>query len=621
MAKESSKKRRTKHESLLTESAVVLAPRNDDDDDDDGRVDDDVVEIAPKRKKKRGAKEAVSTKEEEEERALTAEIFGSAFGTDAEKASPNDHGDDETPLFVIDATPSAVVPGSDDDEAKDDDDDGERRDVPGSGVGADRAETDVAPAWVDEDEEDERVRVSLRTNNRTRRLRTSLDEDEIDLEDYAARQRKLFVTNTAADVGWATATSERRRQRDTDDDENEEEEGPKRPTTDDDSDDDDSDDEPTAASLLRSAAPLLATSSSSSAAKATATTKRPPLPPSKIDIFRCLDVNHGLEGRENAVVRTVRFRPTGDDGGDVSLITGGLDRKLHFFSINDADDKTTRKHTVRFHDLPLYRARFVPQRTHLVVCAGRRPFFYLYDAEADRACKLRLPGHVKERSLETFVTDPSGRYLCFLGNDGHLYLWDVRHRRAAGTLKINGSVRCATFTEDGAQLLCSGSDGDVYRFDVAERRCVERFANEDGTVSSALAVGDGFLAVGAESGVVNLYDEDHHHRSAASLDGAPAPAPTQRVDNLRTSCTTVAVHPSSELLCLASRFERNALRLHHRRSGGVFRNWPTAKTPAGYVFDADFDDSGRYLAVGNDKGVCLLYRLNHYCDRRGRLRR
>ena len=46
----------------------------------------------------------------------------------------------------------------------------------------------------------------------------------------------------------------------------------------------------------------------------------------------------------------------------------------------------------------------------------------------------------------------------------------------------------------------------------------------------------------------------------------------------------------------------------------VFSNWPTSKTPLSYVFSLDFSPSGGYLAVGNDKGKVLLYRLKHYSE-------
>ena len=64
----------------------------------------------------------------------------------------------------------------------------------------------------------------------------------------------------------------------------------------------------------------------------------------------------------------------------------------------------------------------------------------------------------------------------------------------------------------------------------------------------------------------------------------------------------------------SGRWDKEALRLVHMPSCTVFSNWPTSKTPLSYVFSLDFSPSGGYLAVGNDKGKVLLYRLKHYSE-------
>ena len=68
-----------------------------------------------------------------------------------------------------------------------------------------------------------------------------------------------------------------------------------------------------------------------------------------------------------------------------------------------------------------------------------------------------------ERSLESFITSPNGKWVVFLGNDGNLIIWEVKSKRLVGTLKINGQVRSASFTNRSHELLASGTDGDIYR--------------------------------------------------------------------------------------------------------------------------------------------------------------
>lgn len=145
----------------------------------------------------------------------------------------------------------------------------------------------------------------------------------------------------------------------------------------------------------------------------------------------------------------------------------------------------------------------------------------------------------------------------------------------------------------------------LYRWDLRTRRCVERFSNEDGTITSTLAVSKRVLAVGAESGVVNLYP------SAAQPRGSPR-KPLKSVLSLHTSNDASRFNHDGQILALSTQREKHGLKLLHVPTQTVFSNWPTSKTPLGYVWSTDFSPQSKFLAVGNDRGKCLLYKLNHY---------
>lgn len=68
------------------------------------------------------------------------------------------------------------------------------------------------------------------------------------------------------------------------------------------------------------------------------------------------------------------------------------------------------------------------------------------------------------------------------------------------------------------------------------------------------------------------------------------------------------------MVAIASRFTRDGVRIVHLPSGTVFSNWPSVKTPLRYVFCAEFSPSSGYLALGNDRGRVLLYRVGHYAE-------
>jgi U3 small nucleolar RNA-associated protein 18 len=132
---------------------------------------------------------------------------------------------------------------------------------------------------------------------------------------------------------------------------------------------------------------------------------------------------------------------------------------------------------------------------------------------------------------------------------------------------------------------------------------VDRFSNEDGTITSSLSCSFKHLSVGAESGVVNLYSS-HHSRNNN--------APIRSIMNLSTSADYTKFNHDGQILCMSSRREKHGMKLLHVPSATVFSNWPTSKTPLSYVWSVDFSPKSKFLAVGNDKGKCLLYKLTHY---------
>jgi U3 small nucleolar RNA-associated protein 18 len=258
-----------------------------------------------------------------------------------------------------------------------------------------------------------------------------------------------------------------------------------------------------------------------------------------------------------------------------------------------------------------------------VVVSGRRPFFYLYDSIAGKLSEHRITGRA-EKSWEKTVPSTDGRTLALLGNDGYVILWDAQTKsvRSKNSIKLNGSVRAVTFSADqgrGTYLYASGSDGDVYIFDTRkDNQCVERFANADGTITSSLAVSpSNVLAVGAESGVVNLYNQDNTIKDNVGRDSSGQlqnlPSPIKSLLHITTSLDQLRFNDDGKILAFSSCRERDSLRLLHVESRTVFSNWPTSKTPLNYVYSTDFSPKSKFLAIGNDKGNCLLYRLNHYC--------
>ena len=125
-------------------------------------------------------------------------------------------------------------------------------------------------------------------------------------------------------------------------------------------------------------------------------------------------------------------------------------------------------------------------------------------------------------------------------------------------------------------------------------------------MTSSLSVSDDYLAAGAESGVVNLYTMNNQ--------SSIGKMPIKSIMNIPTSVDRLRFNHDGQILAMSSRFSSDCLKLLHVPSRTVFSNWPTSKSPLNYVFDIDFSPLSRFLAVGNDKGRCLIYKLRHYAE-------
>lgn len=82
--------------------------------------------------------------------------------------------------------------------------------------------------------------------------------------------------------------------------------------------------------------------------------------------------------------------------------------------------------------------------------------------------------------------------------------------------------------------------------------------------------------------------------------------------NLTTGISQLNFNADGQMLLMASQAKKEALRVMHTSTCNVFPNWPTAGTPLHFVSTAAFSPNNRFLAIGNDRGKVLLYRLKHY---------
>ncbi|KAK9912644.1 hypothetical protein M0R45_036497 [Rubus argutus] len=161
----------------------------------------------------------------------------------------------------------------------------------------------------------------------------------------------------------------------------------------------------------------------------------------------------------------------------------------------------------------------------------------------------------EEKSLEAFEVSPDSSTIAFVGNEGYILLVSSKTKELIGTLKMNGTVRCLAFSDDGKQLLSSGGDGQVYHWDLRTGTCFHKAVDEgciNGTTLCTSPNGSLFAA-GSDSGIVNIYNRNE------VLGGKRKRIKT--IENLTTKVDFMKFNHDAQILAICSSMKKTSLKL------------------------------------------------------------
>lgn len=559
----------------------------------------------------------------DEERKLD-EGDGVEAGSDEDEDDENnamDHVTDDQLFFVDD--------GNDEGEAMDVDDE-EEEEVSGS---SDEEEEDAA--WVDSD--DERISVPITTNNKLKKLRKTYQDSRIEGPEYIRRLRAQFE-KIYPRPQWADSMS----------DSDNENSG---------SDSEDNSDG-TRNVINGDINALTKILESTFTYKDVSSTKL--LPEKSLDILRLKDAN--ASHISHSAVQSLSFHPY-----KPLLLTGGYDKTLRVYHVDGKSNpmvtsvylKGTPVQTCTFYVSHEASNNKQPEEQR-VFTGGRRRYMHSWDLAAsftknrsERAsthAKIdkysRMYGHEQnQRSFEKFKVgylhdikmNTTRGIIMLQGGRGWINIIDAATGVWISGCKIEGNLvdfcvdyRPLSKDRFETHLIVVNTYGQVWEFNLTRNNdIIRRWKDEGGVGITTIQVGGGtnsdqllpmssrrirqnrWVAIGSESGFVNVYDRNAI-RSITADESEVIARPSVTLDQLTTSISSLKFSPDGQILCMASRAIKDALRLVHLPSGTVFSNWPTSGTPLGKVTSVAFSSRGEMLAVGNEQGKVRLWRLNHF---------
>ncbi|KAK4105538.1 WD40 repeat-like protein [Parathielavia hyrcaniae] len=493
---------------------------------------------------------------------------------------------------------------------------------PAATVQAGQDQAEEAPAW--EDSDDERLTVSLAGATRLRKLRQTEAEDVVSGTEYARRLRQQYLRLYPL-PDWAkdaTTGSKRRRRRSS-----AASDASSALDMELDSDGESIDAPLPLDSFLRDASSFLPTAASE------ASRKRRKLRPETIDIQRTRDI----PDTHKAAVSSLAFHPRRP-----ILLSASTSSIMYLHHIDPSAHPTPNPAltSVQVKRTDLRRAVFAggPEGDE-VVFAGRRRYFHSWNLASGLVHKVsKMQGHQREqRTMERFRASPCGRYLAVAASDkkggGMLNVVNAGSMQWIAQARVDGRGGVADFAwwRDGGGLVIAGKDGQVAEWSMATRRTVGIWRDEGSVGGTVMALGgrdgppelggDRWVAVGSNSGVLNVYDRNdlvikqQQTKTKADVPGQAVveikklPEPVRAFDQLTTSISVVAFSPDGQLMAFGSQHKKDALRLVHLPSCTVYRNWPTEQTPLGRITAVAFSAGSDVLAVGNDVGKIRLWEI------------
>ncbi|KAK3329002.1 WD40-repeat-containing domain protein [Apodospora peruviana] len=487
------------------------------------------------------------------------------------------------------------------------------------------AEAEAAAPAVWEDSDDERLTVSLAGATRLRKLRATEAEDLVSGAEYARRLRQQYlrlypVPSWAKEATDAANKKDRRRRRSSAG-------SSSRGSAASGSEMDTSDEE----ELDPSALPLEMFLRDAASFNGAGARKRRKLRPETIDIQRTRDIPDS----HKAAVSSLSFHPTRP-----ILLSSCVSSIMYLHHIDPTAHPTPNPllTSVQVKSTDLRRSAFLGPESDEIIFSGRRRYFHSWNISTGLVKKVtQIQGHQREqRTMEHFRLSPDGRHMALVSSDkkggGMVNIINVKTMQWVAQARPNGrggvSDMCWWSTGDGLTIL--GKDGQVTEWSIITRRTVGVWRDEGSIGGTVIALGGGgryagsgggpseiggdrWVAVGSNSGILNVYDRNELVVTADKgvVELKARPEPTRAFDQLTTAISVVAFSPDGQLLAFGSVHKKDALRLVHLPSCTVYRNWPTDQTPLGRVTAVAFSEGSDILAVGNDVGKVRMWEIRN----------
>lgn len=329
------------------------------------------------------------------------------------------------------------------------------------------------------------------------------------------------------------------------------------------------------------------------------------LEPTQLGIQRLRELPMLATGQRkgSSAIEALQFHPNSE-----LLLTAGRDKTLRLFAVDGEENpKVASYHFKRF---PILGAAFTPTGDQVLMTSTTSQIWGL-DVSSGEPFEVRSIASDKS-ALRCLAMGPSpqqvsglksSKMYSVLGDHGAISICDINSKHTIRTLRMSSPGVALLFAPHQDTIYSADEECNIYEWDLISGRCRQKVKELWAMRIQCLAASaTKNLAVGTVTGNVDILDI-----SGPKLSGTPISS----IGNLTTRVDCLRYSSDGQILGACSRLKSGSLRLVHAGTATVFQNWPTQKTPLNRASVLDFSTQG-LLAIGNEVGRVLLYRLKHY---------
>ncbi|KAG9396361.1 WD40 repeat protein [Carpediemonas membranifera] len=339
-----------------------------------------------------------------------------------------------------------------------------------------------------------------------------------------------------------------------------------------------------------------------------------------VQLKRVKDLN--AEDLVDVTCRIIEFHPH----LPIAAVSGN-DQTIRLFHVDGEDNKLFQP-PIFIEDYPIRCIKFFQKGRRLLI-GGPKPYYYEYSLETNKV--TRRAGIKTGTGRDTRALADHGHFIilngngserevrvAFHGGDSQVHIVNYKSNAVVKSLRVSFPVSdMETVPNYPGIITLAGEGGKVALVDIMSGRSRVQFS-DSGNIGRAIvkwSIDGGWLAVGAQDGVVNIY------RAADVLDKLKAKSrpsdsvkPTRSISrSLVDEITGLAwgLVAGKNLLALHSK-TRGGMRVFDVKRNSVVPNWPAGgnTNPCAVMRWSQHSPESVFLAAGMAKGSALLWKVS-----------